>query len=97
MQDCFLSMQKQKDACVRLILKQDMWVHRQLLEGFPAISVSLYIPEWVSQKSRTVFVVLARLLKYWQTSVFYTSMYVALRFVEILAAPEQASQLEGVL
>ena len=24
MQDCFLSMQKQKDACVRLILKQDM-------------------------------------------------------------------------
>ena len=40
-------------TCVRAIDFETRYVSRQLLEGFPAVSVSLYIPEWVSQTSGT--------------------------------------------
>jgi hypothetical protein len=71
------------------------YVSRQLLEGFRAISVSLYLAERVSKTSRAVF--FGFVLTLCNSVLCIVHMYVTLFFVKILAASEQASQLEEVL
>ena len=63
------------------------YVSRQLLEGFPAMFVPLYLAD-LFQKGHGLF---------FFGFVLTLHMYVTLCFVKILAASEQASQLEEVL